>query len=80
MRMINDNGIDKAYPTRQDIEDLKVGDFAPDCFGKMREIVSIHARGIDINGKAFVCFYVKWGAHNGRMSGSLKEDEIHIQA
>ena len=44
-------------PTRSEIQNLKVGDLALDCFGRMSEVVSIHAQKDDIHGKAFVCYY-----------------------
>jgi len=62
-------------PTREQVQSLKVGDFALDCFGKMREVVEVYGRGDDIHGKAYVCFYTEWGL-SSRISNSMKEDEI----
>ena len=63
-----------ARPTLDDIERLQVGDFVPDCFGKLSPITSITYRGTDIHGKAYVGYYTKFG-DNASISGSLKESE-----
>jgi len=68
------NGILITTPTRDDILALKVGDQAPDCFGKMARDTSIFAQKDDVHGKAFVCYYTAWGS-NATMSHSIKEDE-----
>lgn len=70
------DGILVVKPTRQDIENLKVGDYAPNCFGKFGKINSITYRGIDVNGKSFIGYYVQWHGENSSISESLKEDEI----
>lgn len=75
MRQKTIDGILVTKPTREDVENLKVGDLAPDCFGKMRRVTEIFARREDINGKLFVCFYTEFGERS-TMSGSMKEDEI----
>lgn len=63
-------------PTRTEIEALKEGDLAPDCFGHLRRITRIYARGNDIKGKAYVCYYTELGP-NASISNSLKEGEIN---
>jgi hypothetical protein len=62
-------------PTRSEIEALKEGDLAPDCFGQWRRVTKIFSRGDD-NGKAFVCFYTEFGP-GASISNSLKEGEIN---
>lgn len=63
-------------PTRSQIEALKEGDLAPDCFGNWRLVTRIYARGNDINGKAYVCYYTEFGP-GASISNSLKEGKIH---
>ena len=75
MRQKTIEGILVTKPTREDIENLNVGDLAPDCFGEMREVLAISHRGEDVNGKLFVTFYVS-RSESSRISSSLKEDEI----
>lgn len=70
------NGILITYPTREDVESLQVGDFAPDCFGKMSKVVKITYRGTNVHGKAYVGFYTEFGDNKSSMSGSLVEDEV----
>ena len=38
-------------PTRSEIEALKEGDLAPDCFGNWRRVTRIYARGDDVKGQ-----------------------------
>ncbi len=61
-------------PTRQEIEDLKVGDEALGIFGWGR-VKEIFARDTDINGKKFVCAYLEYPS-GLVMSQSLKEGEL----
>lgn len=63
-----------AFPTREDVQNLRVGDLAPDCFGRSSVVTEIFAQRDDIRGNAFVCFYVKFGS--GLCSNSLKENEL----
>jgi hypothetical protein len=63
-------------PARAEIEALKEGDLAPDCFGNWRRITKIYARGADVNGKAYVCYYTEFGPTSS-ISNSLKEGEIN---
>ena len=62
-------------PSADDVLNLKVGDLAPDCFGEEKPITSIFARGFDVTGRAYVCYYTEFGAR-GSVSNSLKEGEI----
>jgi hypothetical protein len=68
--------IEIYIPTRSEIEALKEGDLAPDCFGQWRRVTRIYARGDDVNGKAYVCFYTEFG-QNASITNSLKEGEIN---
>lgn len=61
-------------PTRQEIEDLKVGDEALGISGWGR-VKEIFARDTDINGKKFVCTYLEYPS-GLVMSQSLKEGEL----
>lgn len=63
-------------PLRAEIQALKVGDLAPDCFGRMSEVIDIFGRGDDIKGKAYVCYNTAFGSPGGKCSMSLKEGEI----
>lgn len=62
-------------PDRAYIEALKVGDYAPNSFGRMCEVVEITYRGLDVNGRLFVCYYTAFG-RDARISHSLKEGRI----
>ena len=48
---------------------------ALDCFGNKKEIVEIYGRGIDIHGKAYICYYTKF-TDNSKISHSMKEGEV----
>jgi hypothetical protein len=61
---------------REGIENLAVGDLALDPYGKLAEVVQITARDEDLEGRLFVCYYVKTGTHGGSISMSQKEGEI----
>ena len=63
-------------PTRVDIETLKEGELAPDCFGKWMPVTRIFAKGTDQDGKSYVCFYTEFGP-NSAISNSLKEGRIN---
>jgi len=62
-------------PNRQDLEALKLGDYALNPFGSFAKIVEISFRGTDINGKYYVGYYTEFGK-NGSISNSIKEGEI----
>lgn len=70
------DGMRVVRPTREDVYGLRVGDMAPDCFGNLAPILEITARQDDIGGKAFCCYYTAFGTSGGRISGSVKENEI----
>jgi hypothetical protein len=70
------NQVTVYRPTASDIADLRAGDLAPDCFGDMRRVVSINHLGVDVQGKAFVTYYVERTPGKSKMSASMKEDEI----
>lgn len=70
------DGLLVVKPTRQDIESLQVGDYAPNCFGKFGKVNEISYRGIDVNGKAYVGYYVQWHGDDSSISESIKEDNI----
>ena len=77
MRQRTIDGILVTKPTRTDVQSLTEDDLAPDCFGSMRRVTRVYARGDDIHGKAYVCYYVEFGEASGStISESLKEDEI----
>ena len=69
------NGTTIYMPEKQDIENLKVGDLALDCFGRFAEVTEISARKTDIEGKLFVCYYTKFGP-GSYISMSMKEEEL----
>ena len=62
-------------PTREYVQDLVVGQDVLDAFGDLRPVDHIFARGVAIDGRAYVCFYTKHG-DNGMLSQSFKEDEL----
>lgn len=68
--------VDIRKPTRDDVERLAVGDLALDCFGKWSTVTEVFARGVDDRGRAFVCYYTRFGENNGAISGSMKEGEV----
>lgn len=62
-------------PEVADVLGLAVGGVAVDCFGRERQVVEVFASGVDINGKAYVCFYTESGP-NFRISHTYKADEL----
>jgi len=71
------NGDPQIYiPTRAEIQSMEVGDLAPDCFGHWRRVTKVYAKGHDVNGKAYVCYYTEFGP-GASISNSLKEGEIN---
>lgn len=62
-------------PTRDQVNSLKVGDLALDCFGRWSTVVEITCRRDDIHGRRFVCFYTSFGP-TSRISASMKEGEL----
>ena len=68
-------------PPKADVEAVAVGGTAPDCFGRMSLVTKVFARGTDIRGRAFVCYYCAMSdrdtVDNGcGCSASLKEGEL----
>jgi hypothetical protein len=63
-------------PTRDEVLALKEGDLAPNCFGEWRAVTRVYAKGFDVEGRAYVCFYTEFGG-TSRISGSLKEGKIN---
>ena len=61
-------------PTAHDIDTIGVGDVVCGVFGPA-EIVEIFARGIDCEGRKFVCFYLRNG-ETSTVSGSMKADTV----
>lgn len=62
-------------PTTNEIEMLRVGDMAPDAFGGVSQVVDITYRGIDVHGRAYVGYYVRF-SDTSKMSGSMKAGEV----
>ena len=70
-------GIANAYlPSRENVLGLKVGDRAPDCFGRLSTVTRIFAQVINEKGSAYVCYYVDSGA-GGSISDGMVEDCLH---
>ena len=63
-------------PTRTEVQKLRPGDLALDCFGRWVKVVSIHAQRDDVKGRAFACFYLAFGRNGSTISGSIKEGEL----
>jgi hypothetical protein len=69
------DGITIYKPTAEDINALQIGDLVPDCFGRLKPVERIYARGTDRYGKVYVLFYTKQ-SETSSMSGDLHEDQI----
>lgn len=69
------DGVIVERPTREDVQNLKVGDMALNPFGRYAEVKNIFAQKDDINGKAFVCYYTDYGP-GSTISNSAKEGEV----
>lgn len=67
--------IEAFIPSREFVQSLRVGDLAPNGLSEWRTVTSIYALGVDINGKAYVCYYTDLG-RGATISGSLKEGEL----
>lgn len=70
--------VDLVIPSRVDVLSIKGGDPVRYCLGTSTVIEDEShriARGEDLKGRAFACFYVTFGSNGGAMSGSIKEDE-----
>jgi hypothetical protein len=64
------------HGNRQDVDLVEVGATAMSPFGRPAMVTKVYARGVDVNGKAYVCFYVEHGENGGAISNSLKEGEL----
>lgn len=63
-------------PTREQINNLKIGDLVIDCFGRIQPVTQIYARNKTLlTGKAYVCTYVKFN-ESSEISMSFEENEI----
>jgi hypothetical protein len=47
--------------SREQIENLKVGDIMPNNYGFMKEVVEIRCKGLADNGKYFASFLLQFG-------------------
>lgn len=64
-------------PEASDVESLKVGDMAPDCFGGLQEVVCIDHKGVDITGRPFVAYTLKFH-ESSTISGSMKANSLQL--
>lgn len=62
-------------PTLEDVLNLKVGDDALDCFGKLSRVTEISYVGSDVQHQAYVGFYTATGPTSS-MSGSYKVGDL----
>lgn len=69
------DGITVYKPTAEDVHALQIGDLVPDCFGRLKPVNRIYARGTDVYGKVYVLFYTQQ-SENSSMSGDLHEDQF----
>ena len=63
-------------PTREEVENLQVGDYAIDALGRMRRVASIAYRGTDINGRVYVGYTTEFGKDGSTMTNSMKEGQL----
>ena len=63
------------FPSRKDVQNLQVGDLAPNAFGKLVPVSAISTRQEDVNGKLFVCYAVQGGEYS-TITNLMKEDEV----
>lgn len=73
--------VSARVPTRDDVTGIKVGDLAPDCFGKLSRVTRISYSGEDKSGLAFVGYFTamsdKDTPENGcGCSNSIKEGRL----
>ncbi len=79
--IVEHNGERFFLPTRADIEALQVGDLAPSSMSTddpdgFEIVTEITHKGVDIHGKAFACYYTRFG-EGATISTSMKEDELY---
>lgn len=76
MNYINLQNLNIPMPSKDDITALREGDEIMNCFGRKAVITRVFARGTDIEGRDYVCFYSR--SDNGiEVSDAYKEDTIH---
>lgn len=62
-------------PTREYLESIQLGSFAPTSLGpKHRMVIEILHQGLDVNDKYFVCWYHEFGV-TSKITMSMKEGE-----
>ena len=66
-----------CLPTKHDCENLQVGDYVPNPFGTLAQVKSITYRGVSVQGKSYVGFYVNWN-DNSTISDSFVEDKVQM--
>lgn len=73
---ITSTGVICLVPTREQVEQLQVGDEAPDCFGKMRKVVNVYHRSYQpTSGLQYVLYNTEFGP-NSRITGDLTENTL----
>jgi hypothetical protein len=61
--------------TAEFIQNLKNGQIVPNCFGQMKLVTEVFAKGIsEVDGKMFACFYQEFGS-DSKMSHSIREGQ-----
>jgi len=56
-------------PDRADVENLKVGAFAPDCFGELSRVTKIAYTGISQSGRAYVGYVTAMNSNDTPENG-----------
>lgn len=73
-----DRGIKIYYCTKEYIQSLKVGDFAPDCFGNMRKITRIFGElRPNCKGKLCINYYTEHGPTSQISNGATEGQIFH---
>lgn len=73
------NQNEKFLEANAQILSLQVGQKVWNVCG-LDEVVEIHAKGISsVDGAAYVCFYTKFGANGGKMSGSIRANSLEFK-
>lgn len=62
-------------PSAAQCQELKPGDLALNCFGQLEPVSEVYARGTDVHGSAYVCFYAAFGDSGATISGSYRAGE-----
>ena len=63
-------------PTKDQIERLQVGDTAINAYGGFTKVVEVFARGVDVHGKAFCCYYTQDEDSDTKTSMSMHEGQL----